>query len=129
MKKPFLFLFLAVTALTSSCSGDDDNGGTTTGKSRNIKYEITGNFSSKLDVTYITASGGATNTEVTSLPWEMSFTADADSHGATFNASGIGQPGEKASLKIYQGGELKGTVDATAGSDGILVAVGSTVTF
>jgi len=128
MKKSFLFLFLSVAALTTSCS-DDDGGSSSSSKSRDIKYEITGNFSGDLDITYITASGGATNAEATSLPWEMSFTADSDSHGATFNASGIGNPGEKIKLNIYQGGKVAKSVDATADSDGIIVAVAPTVTF
>lgn len=128
MKKSFLFLFLSVAALTTSCSDDDSK--SSSSKSRDIKYEITGNFSGDLGITYITASGGATNTEATSLPWEMSFTADSDSHGATFNASGIGgNAGEKIRLNIYQGGKVAKSVDATADSDGIIVAVAPTVTF
>lgn len=129
MKKSFLFLFLSIAALTTSCSDDDDKGSVSS-KSRDIKYEITGNFSGDLDITYITASGGATNAEATSLPWEMSFTADSDSHGATFNASGIGgNPGEKIRLNIYQGGKVSKYIDATADSDGDIVAVAPTVTF
>lgn len=130
MKKLF-FLFTIVSSLIlGSCSSDDNgNGGSS---SRDVKYEITGNFSAPLDVTYITASGGATSTEVTSLPWSMSFTADAASTGASFNAGnagGSGTPGQTISLKIYQGGVLKSTTDATANSDGIIVAVAPAIVF
>lgn len=127
MKKLF-FLFTVVSSLVlTSCSSDDNgNGGSS---SRDVKYEITGNFSAPLDVTYITASGGATSTEVTSLPWSMSFTADAASTGASFNAGGSGTPGQTISLKIYQGGVLKSTTDATANSDGIIVAAAPAIVF
>ena len=126
MKKLF-YLFTIVTSLVlTSCSSDDDSG---SGSSRDIKYEITGNFTSPLDVTYIAASGGATSTEVTSLPWTLSFTADASSSGATFNAGGSGTPGQTISLKVYQGGELKSTTNAVANSDGIIVATAPAVTF
>ncbi|WP_051200401.1 hypothetical protein [Flavobacterium subsaxonicum] len=125
MKKSIICMFVAVMVLTS-CSSDDDNGSVS--GSRDITYEITGNYSGDLDVTYITASGGATSAEVTSLPWELSFTAEEGSSGASFNAGGFeGQPGETISLKIYQGDDLKNTVNATADSDGIIVAVSGTV--
>lgn len=128
MKKLF-FLFTAVTALVFTSCSSDDNGGNS-GSSRDVKYEITGNFSAPLDVTYITASGGATTTEVTSLPWSMSFTADASSTGASFNAGGGGgTPGQTITLKIYQGGVLKSTTDATANSDGIIVASAPAIVF
>lgn len=125
MKKPLIFLLMIFATLVS-CSSDDSN----SGSSRDIKYEVTGNFSGDLDVTYITASGGGTSAEVTSLPWELSFTADASSSGAGFNAGGSGGvQGETIVLKIYQGGELKGTTEGTANSDGIVVATSTTVTF
>jgi len=128
MKKLF-FLFTIVSSLIlGSCSSDDNgNGGSS---SRDVKYEITGNFSSTLDVTYITASGGATSTEVTSLPWSMSFTADASSTGASFSAGGSGgTPGQTITLKIYQGGQLKSTTEAVANSDGFVVASAPAIVF
>ena len=129
MKNTFLFLFLSVAALTSSCSGDDDNGSASDAL-RDIKYEITGNFSGTLTVTYITATGKATSIEASPLPWELSFTAESDSHEATFNATGMGgNVGEKIRLNIYQGDKVAKYVDATANSDGIIVAVAPTVTF
>ncbi len=128
MKKLF-FLFTIVSSLVlTSCSSDDDSGNG--GSSRDVKYEITGNFSAPLDVTYITASGGGTSAEVTSLPWSLAFTADAASTGASFNASGFGGvAGQTISLKIYQGGVLKSTTDATANSDGIIVASAPAIVF
>lgn len=129
MKKSFILLFSTVMAL-ASCSSDDDNGSTATGGSRDIKYEVTGNFSGELDTTYITASGGATNADITALPWEYSFKADESTHGATFNVSGTGGvAGETITLKIYQGGDVKSTTPGTANSDGIVVVSAPAVTF
>lgn len=119
MKNPFVYLLIAFMALTS-CSSDDDKGST---GSREIKYEITGNYSgAKLDITY-TENGGATNTEATKLPWTKTFTAASDTFGAGFNAgAGDAKPGEKITLNIYQGGKLKKSQEATATSDGMLIA-------
>ena len=129
MKNPFSYLLIAFMALTSltSCSSDDDKG-TVGSTSREIRYEITGNFSGEsLDVTY-TVNGGATNAEVTSLPWNYTFTADADTRGASFSAGGFGAvPGEKITLKIFQGDTQKASVEGTANSDGIVAVVSNTV--
>jgi len=128
MKKLF-FLFTIVSSLVlGSCSSDDN--GNSGSSSRDVRYEITGNFSAPLNVTYITASGGATSAEVTSLPWTLSFTADAASTGAGFNAGGFGgTAGQTISLKVYQGGELKSTTNAVADSDGIIVASAPSIVF
>lgn len=119
MKNPFVYLLIAFMALTS-CSSDDDKGST---GSREIKYEITGNYSgAKLDITY-TENGGATTAEATKLPWTRTFTADADTFGAGFNAgAGDAKPGEKITLNIYQGGKLKKSQEATANSEGMIIA-------
>lgn len=118
MKNPFVYLLIAFMALTS-CSSDDDKGST---GSREIKYEITGNYSGeKLGITYTENSGGA-SAEAFSLPWTKTFTADADTHAAGFTVSGIdAKPGEKVKLNVYQGGNLKKSQEATATSDGIII--------
>ena len=124
MKNPFIYLFALLMSAVSltSCSSDDDNGSVS--KSREIRYEITGDFSGeKLDVTY-TVNGGATNAEVTSLPWSYTFTADANTSGASFSAGGFGAiPGEKITIKIFQGNTQKASVEGTANSDGIVAVV------
>jgi hypothetical protein len=119
MKNLFMCVIIAFMGLTS-CSSDDDNG--STGGSREIKYEITGDFSGeKIDVTY-TTNGGGTNTEVFDLPWAMTFTADSDTHGAGFSVMGMdATPGEKITLKVYKGDSVLKSLEATADSDGSVI--------
>lgn len=120
MKKLFLFLAVAAMSLTS-CSNDDDS--SPVSSSREIKYEITGDYSGTepLDITYF-ENGQASITEATSLPWTRTYTADDDTLVGGFNVGGIGAtPGEVITLKVYQGDTLLESVDATATSEGIFV--------
>lgn len=119
MKNPFVYLLIAFMALTS-CSSDDDKGST---GSREVKYEITGNYSgAKLDITY-TENGGGSTTEALTLPWTKTFTADADTYGGGFSVgAGDAKPGEKITLNVYLGGKLKKSQEATASSDGTIIA-------
>lgn len=130
MKKHFLGLFLTVATLSAvSCSDDDDNNNGT-GNSRDVKYEITGNFTGDITVAYMNASGGSTTAEVTSLPWDLEFTAQESAVAAGFAASGSGGvAGETVEVKIYQGGREVGSAEATVNSSGIFTASPPTVTF
>nr|WP_322623800.1 MmpS family transport accessory protein [uncultured Flavobacterium sp.] len=129
MKKHFLGLFLAVAALTASCSDDDNNSGSAS-RSRDVKYEITGNFTGNITVAYMNASGGSSTAEVTSLPWQMEFTAQDNAVAAGFGASGSGGvEGQQVKVKIYQGGSEVGSADATVNSSGIFTATPPTITF
>lgn len=120
MKNVFMCVVVAVMALTS-CSSDDDKG-STGGGSREIKYEITGDFSGeKLNITYTTNNGGST-TEAFDLPWTYTFTADADVHSAGFTAGALdATPGQKITLKVYKGNAVLKTVEATANADGDVI--------
>lgn len=118
MRNQIICLLVAFMALTS-CSSDDDKGST---GSREIKYEVTGNYSGeKLDITY-TENGGGASTEAFDLPWTKTFTAASDTYGGGFSVMGIdAQPGEKVMLNVYLGGNLKKSQEATANSEGIIV--------
>ncbi len=129
MKNPLIYLFAVVMSTVSltSCSSDDDKG--TVSNSREIKYEITGEFSGTepLDATYI-VNGGATSSDVTSLPWTYTFTADAETNGVNIGVGGFGAvPGEKITVKIYQGNTERASVEGTADSDGIVAVVANAV--
>ena len=114
--------FLVTSSLfITSCSSDDDNNNSGTG-SRDVKYEITGNYSGKTSVTYLEKGGNALNEDLTKLPWTKEFTAEAKSMGASLSASGYGgQAGQTLTGKLYIGGKLENELTATANSDGIIV--------
>lgn len=119
LKTLAIVLTLAFTAV--SCSSDnDDNGGAN--NSRDIKYEITGNYTGTLSTTYFEKGGNALNEDITKLPWTKEFTAEAKSMGASLSASGYGgAPGQTLTGKLYVGGKLENELTATANNDGIIV--------
>lgn len=126
MKKLFLFLAVAAVSLTS-CSSDDDN---PVSSSREIKYEITGEYSGGqlMNIVYM-ENNQPIITETTSLPWTKTYTADEDVLVGGFNLDVSGaEPGEVVTLKVYQGDTLLESVDATATSSG-LIAGSITATF
>lgn len=119
-------LTLAFTAVSCSSDNDDNN----SAASRDIKYEVTGNFAGQLDATYIEKGGNALNEDINALPWTKEFTADASTNGVTLNVSGLGgAPGQTITVKIYAGGNVVKELTATANNDGIIVAVLSPYVF
>lgn len=126
-KTAVLVLTLAFTAV--SCSSDDDNNSEPTA-SRDVKYEITGNFTGELDVTYMEKSGAPLIEDVLALPWTKEFTANADSDGALVHTSGLGGvAGQTVTAKIYVGGKVVSELTGTANSDGIIVVHPNTYVF
>ncbi|PZR16861.1 MAG: hypothetical protein DI539_17420 [Flavobacterium psychrophilum] len=128
MRNPFIYLFaLVMTTLSlTSCSSDDDKGSVS--KSREIKYEITGSYSGGgvMSIVYI-QNNQPIITEATSLPWTKTYTANDDIAVGGFNCDVSGAtPGEVVTLKVYQGGTVIETVDATATSDGLIIGSIST---
>jgi hypothetical protein len=127
-KTAVLVLTLAFTAV--SCSSDDDNNSEPGTASRDVKYEITGNFTGELDVTYMEKSGAPLIEDVLALPWTKEFTANADSNGALVHTSGLGGvAGQTVTAKIYVGGKVVSELTGTANSDGIIVVHPNTYVF
>lgn len=113
---------LAIIFVFTSCSGDDDN---STPQSRNIKYEITGNYSGRLTVAYSDEGGNSQTIDVNSLPWSTSLTVDSDVSAIAIAAtnSGVNNPGrtgETITLKIYRNSEEVKESTATALENGFI---------
>lgn len=122
MKKQIRLAVLSIFATFTmlSCSKDEVSSG---GSSREIKYEITGNYSGKLIVAAATNNGLAEAFEVDKLPWTTSFTAKSSVNTLVMVAtggSGLGKKGETVTLKIYVGGKEVDASTGTALSDGII---------
>lgn len=116
-----IMLMLTLVFTFASCSSDNDDNGSGSA-SRDVKYEITGNYAGKTSVTFFEKGGNAVNEDLTKLPWTKEFTAEAKSMGATLSASGFGgSAGQTLTGKIYVGGKLENELTVTANSDGIIV--------
>lgn len=124
MKKQIRLAILSIFATFTmlSCSKDEVSSGGNSG-SRDVKYEITGNYSGKLIVAAATNNGLAEAFEVDKLPWTTSFTAKSSVNTLVLVAtggSGLGKKGETVTLKIYVGGKEVDASTGTALSDGII---------
>ena len=119
-KTAALVLTLAFTAV--SCSSDDNNDSGAGSGSRDVKYEITGNFTGELDVTYTEKSGAPLIEDVPSLPWTKELTANPETGAVLLRTSGGGGvAGQTVTAKIYVGGKVVSELTGTANSDGIIV--------
>ncbi|RYJ39263.1 MULTISPECIES: hypothetical protein [Flavobacterium] len=127
LKTLAIVMTLAFTAVSCSSDNDDNNSAPA---SRDVKYEITGNYTGQLDVTYMEKSGAPLIEDVPSLPWTKEFTADADSDGALVHTSGYGGvAGQTVTAKVYVGGKVVSELTGKADSEGIIVVHPKTYIF
>lgn len=118
LKTLAIVLTLAFTAV--SCSSDDDN--SKPGSSRDVKYEITGNYTGELSATFFDKGGNPLNEDVTKLPWTKEVTVDASVQGITMSAGGHGGIKDQTlTAKIYVGGQVVKETTAKTNNDGIIV--------
>ncbi|RPE07928.1 hypothetical protein EGT74_12685 [Chitinophaga lutea] len=111
-----LILSLAVLSACSKKKDDDK------APSRNVKYEITGNFAGKLLILYNDNVNGNTVVNNATVPWskEVSYPGTVAAIGIGGNATAAGTPGQTVTVKIYAGGTLVRSGTATAGALGEL---------
>ncbi|MFB9077609.1 MmpS family transport accessory protein [Flavobacterium procerum] len=125
-KQIMLVLTLAFTFASCSSDNDDNN----SSSSRDVKYEVTGNFTGKMDVSYMEKSGAPLIEDINVLPWTKEFTANADSDGALLHTSGYGGlAGQTLTAKIYVGGKVVSELTGTANNEGIIVVHTKTYIF
>lgn len=120
------FLFIVFAIFFTSCNKDD----TAPAKSREVKFDISGTFSGTLNVTYITASGGATNESIPALPWTKSITYQSTVSGTTITIGGAGGiAGQTLKVKVFAGGSLVSETPGVATSAGVIVIASPTYIF
>ena len=114
----FLQLFVLI-----GCSSNDDKV-TNQNNSRNIKYEITGNYSGQLTVVYNDNVSGNTVVTVTKLPWSKEITYQTNVQVIGIGASSVvgqyGSSGQSASLKIYSDGIVVKSETAATNANGVI---------
>ncbi|WP_166437134.1 MmpS family transport accessory protein [Niastella caeni] len=125
---PHFFLSVLSLALFAiilpGCKKDKDNNNTPS--NRNVKYELTGNFTGKFSLIIIDNESGSQTLNNVSLPWSKEITysnkVTAISIGAA--ATTQGAAGQTVVMKIYSNGNVVKTTNATAGSSGELTLPG-----
>lgn len=122
----FALVLFSALLFNSGCNSDD----APPKKSRDVKFELTGSFSGTLDVTYTTASGGATNESVAALPWTKAITYQSTAQGALITVGGRGgTAGQTLMVKVYAGGTVVSETPGIANSSGIVVVSTPTYIF
>ncbi len=118
--------FLLFAGLVFSCNDDEP----TAVKSREIRFEVTGNFAGMLATTYVNESGGGTSESIPSLPWNKSITypASVPSTGISVGATG-GVAGQTIRIKVFAGGTLISDTPGVADGSGSVVIAAPSYTF
>ena len=118
MRKQVILKFIGVAILFCSCS---KGGNTNQGNSRQIRYEITGNYSGKLSISYW-EKNSPTLTLLTKvqIPWSKDVLYTQGVEGIIIRAEtdSAGSLGQTATLKIYSNNNLvKSTTASTNNVD------------
>jgi hypothetical protein len=119
MKQRLFYLAILVIApLLVSCSDDGE------GKSgsRDVTFEVTGNFSGQISTTFITASGGGTNESINGLPWTKVIRYEKSVPSTAISVIGAGgETGETLTVKVVAGGNQVSSTPGSADNDGTVV--------
>ncbi|WP_276373936.1 hypothetical protein [Chryseolinea sp. H1M3-3] len=109
-----------------SCSEDDSS----PAKSRDIKFEVTGDFTGALSATYVNATGGGANETIPALPWNktLTYTSTVPSTALSVGATG-GVAGQTVTVKVFAGGTLISDTPGVADASGMLVVASPTYIF
>lgn len=113
-----LYVAACCVLLLTSCKKDNNNQ-----QSRAVRYEISGNYTGKLNIVYTDEAGNFQTVTNVSLPWNKSFTAVAAVQAVTFTASTtststVGVAGQTATAKLYIGTVVKQNLTQTADGTG-----------
>ncbi len=119
LTKMMVILWLSISVISCNSKKDDPTPGPS--KSRTIKYEVSGNYSGRLECALLTENGGATYESISALPWSKEITYASSVGSVTFTVVGLnGIAGQNLTIKVYRGGTLLSTTPTTANADGRL---------
>jgi hypothetical protein len=112
-------LSLALTViLMSGCKKDkdDNNAGKT------VKYELSGTFTGKFHIIISDSESGSQTYDNVTIPWskEVSYPNKVLAVGIGAATTAYGAIGQTVFLKIYVGGNVVKSTNATANNDGVL---------
>lgn len=115
-----LYVAACFVLLLTSCKKDNNNNNQ---QNRAVRYEISGNYTGKLNIVYTDEAGSFQTVTNVSLPWNKSFTAGTAVQAVTFTAgttstSTVGVAGQTATAKLYIGTVVKQNVTQTADGTG-----------
>ena len=100
--------FLSLAFAVTGCGGGNDGPSSPpAASSRNLKYEITGNYSGALSVASTAESNATVGAEILPLPWSKSVTFPSGVAGVGIAGSSVvgrfGAQGQTGTVRIYSG--------------------------
>jgi len=100
------------------------------GDEKEVLYKLSGDFTGKLDVTFLSSEGFTPPDQIlgAKIPWETSYFIPENTYAIGGFANGFygdANSGESASLKMYYDGRLIETVIRTADNEGITLPLES----
>lgn len=120
--KHLLILILASSVISLiSCKKEDP---APVVNKREVRYEVSGNFSGQLSFIYSNTTFGFNTIEYSSFPQTVNITypdnISACTAGGTSSGLLAGVSGQTLTLKIYSGGTLAHTIEAVANASGAI---------
>jgi hypothetical protein len=107
-----------------SCSKDNATTSNPTSNSRQVKYEITGNYTGYINIIYNDNVNGNTSVTVSTLPWtkEINYASNVQGIGigGSTDIAHPGGAGQSVTVKIYSGDTLLKTTTAVADANGLV---------
>lgn len=126
------FLSLALSVSILGCKKDKDTTpdpepAPSAPTSRVVKYEITGNYTGKLNVVYTNATGANESISGVTMPWSKEVTvtktgpiAVGFTAGTQGGPGAAGVPGQTGTIRLYANGVEKQNATQTADSYGTI---------
>ena len=106
-----------VVVLMSGCKKDKDDNNNS---NRNVKYELSGTYTGKFHIIITDNESGSQTYDNVTIPWskEVSYSNKVIAIAIGSAATTDGAPGQTAFLKIYAGGTVVKSTNATANANG-----------
>lgn len=94
------------------------------GEKKEVRYELSGDFSGKLDITFLSSEGFTPPNQIlgVQIPWKTSYSIPEDAQAIGGFANGFygdANSGESATLKMFYDEKLVETVIRTADEEGV----------
>lgn len=118
-----VIILISTGWLLVSCGSDDND--PSPDNSRNITYELTGNYTGKIIVAYTLANGGTQSFSDIRLPWTKEVMYESSVFAIAFSGSGevslANVPGQTVNINIYSDGKVVRSGSATVDSNQVLI--------
>lgn len=128
--KIYITFFSILTLVLFSCDNGGDSNGNPTGNRRNVRFEVSGNYTGFLSVSYITASGGGTAETISALPWTKSVQYQTSVPSTAISVAGTGGvSGQTLTVKVFSGDVEVSSTPVTAMATGQIAASAPSLVF